>query len=178
MPNIEQRYEAATGYARRALALVEDSPAFYNLIDRYAASVKTEPYRNDLARVEQRWLRASTDFDRARIARDAELVADRIQETLPGAPQDRQRTNLARGETPTSTPATSYAQEFWRQADELWTSAGSKAGSAGKWLFVVAGLVLGARLVGVWPAKRNERIGDALNRGLARLATERDREEP
>src|SRR5437588_8248349 len=104
MANIEQRYEAATAYVRKAVAVVEqgnnaEDPITAG-IEWYAARTKTEPVRSELARIEARWLRATSEFDRARVARDAELLADRTQESLPGAPQNRVRTNLAAGEQP------------------------------------------------------------------------------
>src|SRR5437660_491586 len=114
MPTVEGRYAAATRYVRRAIATVENQPFTYvvdpitGLVEWYAGRTKTEPARNDLSRIEARWLRATTDIERARVARDAERLADRVQEALPGAPQDRDRTNLFKGERPTSTPTTSY----------------------------------------------------------------------
>ena len=38
-----------------------------------------------------------------------------VEESLPGAPQDRARTNLYAGETPRGTPATTYGQELAMQ---------------------------------------------------------------
>lgn len=118
MATIEQRYLAAVAYVRRAIERVERQnlsviPAL-SAIEWYAGRTKTESSRNELERIEARWLRAANDIDRARIAREAELLADRVQENLPGAPQDRTRTNLTKGEVATSTPATSYLGEAER----------------------------------------------------------------
>ena len=99
----------------RAIATVEKGPSTWNPITRaiesYAGKTKTEEVHNDLRHIQDRWDVARSDIERASIARDAELLADRVQENLPGAPQDRQRTNLWKGETPKSTPATSYGGE-------------------------------------------------------------------
>jgi hypothetical protein len=76
------------------------------------AAVKTAPARGELARLEARWSKAKTDKERAAIARDAELLADRVEEDLPGAPQSRRRTDLYPGEVPSATPATSFLGEL------------------------------------------------------------------
>jgi hypothetical protein len=170
MTTIEKRYEAAIGYAHRAIGLVE-VPSM-NVIEWYAGRVKTEPYRNELSRIEAQWLRATSEEQRTRVARDAELLADRIQETLPGAPQDRQRTNLTGGEKPTSTPATSYGQEIERQAGEVWTSIGAVADRA---VSLGGAILIGGGLLLAWKAldhfkRRQAGEGAALNRGLTRIA--------
>jgi hypothetical protein len=153
MPSVEERYEAATAYVRRAVAIVEAAAVGYindpitGLVEWYAGRNKTEPARNELARIEARWLRAASDVDRARIARDAELLADRTQESLPGAPQNRQRTNLYKGEQQESKRSTSYYGEVASQAEDHLDWAIGKvsdgAKSIGKWLLVGGGLVLG-----------------------------------
>jgi hypothetical protein len=106
----EERYHAAVDYVRRAIAAI--MPAWWNIIERPAAEQKTAPYQNELTHIEARWSGAKTDQERAAIARDAELLADHTQETMPGAPQNRQRTNLWKGETPKHAPATSYLNEL------------------------------------------------------------------
>jgi sugar phosphate isomerase/epimerase len=122
MATVEERYMAATAYVRRAVDVVEERGITYlidpvtGIVEWYAGKTKTQQPRNELTRIEARWLRTATDTDRAAVARDAELLADRVQESLPGAPQDRVRTNLYEGETPKGTPATSYAQEVAMQA--------------------------------------------------------------
>src|SRR5437899_98659 len=114
MPTVDDRYRAATGYVRRAVETVEKRGVGFaedpitGMIEWYSGRTKTETPRNELARVEARWLRATNDKDRVTVARDAELLADRVQESLPGAPQDRVRTNLFKGEVQTSTLETSY----------------------------------------------------------------------
>src|SRR5262249_61533156 len=113
MPTAEQRYKAANDYIERAIVAVESGSVWSylhplgGLAETLAGPYKTETARNELERIEARWLRATTDAERARIARDAELLADRAQENLPGAPQDRPRTNLYPGQGPNGTPATS-----------------------------------------------------------------------
>lgn len=160
MPTIAERYEAATAYVRRAIAIVEDRPLAYvvdpvsGAIEWYAGRIKTGPARSDLEKVEARWMRSANDLDRARVARDAELLADRVQETLPGAPQDRKRTNLYPGEQQTSTPATSYYEAVADQAADVAHAGGVFAGAAidavatvGKWLLVGGGVVLATKVV-------------------------------
>ena len=185
MPTVEQRYVAATEYARRAIKVVEAGPAVWDPVSKaiewYAGRTKTEPVKNDLRRIEQRWLFATSDAERARVARDAESLADRIQEVLPGAPQDRQRTDGNNGAPPTFTPATSYGQEVERQAEHVWTTvkdtanrATEGATSIGKWLLVGGGLLLGIKAVDYLREREQHRAaddGDALNRALERLAT-------
>lgn len=172
MPTAKERYEAATKYVERAIAKVEMPPITAGVIpllggiEAYAGHLKTEAARNDLAHIEARWLRATSDDERTRIARDAELLADRVQESLPGAPQDRARTNLYKGEIQTSAPATSYGQEVGRQAEEMWHWAKHAAGGIadeareiGKWLLFGGGLVLAIKVVGLVREnqRRNER---------------------
>ena len=160
MATIKDRYTAATEYVRRAITAVESKPLAYaidpvtGLIEWYAGRTKTEPARNELMRIEARWMRATSEIERARIARDAELLADRVQETLPGAPQDRKRTNLYAGEHQTSTPATSYYGEVADEAVELGSYAKGFAGSAldgiasvGKWLLLGGGVLLALKTV-------------------------------
>jgi hypothetical protein len=72
MATVEYRYEVATAYVTRAVARVEAAPALVNLVDRYAARLKTASVRDALAQIQARWLRASSDADRAVVARDAE----------------------------------------------------------------------------------------------------------
>jgi hypothetical protein len=194
MPTVEERYAAATAYVRRAVAAVEDRAISYavdpitGLVEWYAGRTKTEPARNELARIEERWLRTTNDIDRARVARDAELLADRVQESLPGAPQNRQRTNLWHGELQQATPATSYDGEVVSQAGEYWDWANGKgeslsdeAKSLGKWLLIGGGVVLGWKLVDLL-RKRQHTVEarsagatrQALNAALTRVAARRD----
>src|SRR5579862_3628522 len=133
MPTVEQRFKDASAYVHRAIAVVENGPPTFDpltgAIEWYAGRKKTESARTEVDRIEARWLRATTDVDRARIARDAELLADRVQESLPGAPQDRKRTNLFKGEKETSTPASSYAQETRGQLSEYGNWISGKLGA-------------------------------------------------
>ena len=76
--------------------------------------------RYEVAQLKARWLRSTTGAERERVARDAELLADRVQENLPGAPQDRKRTNLYKGEAQKSTAATTYASEVAHRAVAAW----------------------------------------------------------
>lgn len=108
--SVEDRYHAAVEYVRRAIAAI--TPSILEFWERPAAEAKTAPYRNELTRIEARWSQAKNAEERTTIAHDAELLADHTQETMPGAPQDRQRTNLWKGETQQHAPATSYGKEL------------------------------------------------------------------
>lgn len=191
MPTVQERYAAATAYVRRAISTVEDRGLAYaidpitGLVEWYAGKTKTTEPRNELAHIQARWLRATTDDERAKIARDAELLADRVEESLPGAPQDRARTNLYKGETPKGTPATSYAQEVDNQAGEVWgwikdkaNFAANEASSIGKWLLVGGGVVLAWKGVDYLRERERNRVRSAsgrmqraLNASLVRVAT-------
>lgn len=156
MPTVQERYTAATSYVRRAIADVADRGVLFALdpitgfIEWYAGRAKVEEPQHELERIEARWLRATTDDARATIAHEAELLADRIEENLPGAPQDRPRTNLYADEIQRSTAATGYQQEFDRQATDVWNGlatrakeSGHAASGIGKWLLAGGAAVLG-----------------------------------
>lgn len=190
MATVEERYQAAIAYVERAIATVEKGPSTWNpitlAIESYAGRTKTEQVRNDLRQVEDRWKAGGSDADRAPIARDAELLADRTQESLPGAPQDRQRTNLWKGEKPTSTPATSFGGEARHQAEDSashavrWVRAKAKAvrdeidhpWGIGKWLLIGGGVVVAWSLVRPSSSDRRQSQARALNRQLAEAANE------
>jgi hypothetical protein len=194
MATVEQRYTAATAYVHRAIAAAEQVSVGYaldpvtGLIEWYAGKTKTEQPRQDLARIEARWLRATTDEGRATVAREAELLADRVEESLPGAPQDRARTNLYSGEVPKGTPATSYDQEVGAQAHAVWSwlkdtaSAGAhQASSIGKWLLVGGGVVLGWKVFDYLRERERNRLRSAptggeraLNASLEQVAETRN----
>ena len=184
MATIAERYNAATDYVRRAVRHVETgafrtpmSLWFPGLAAELAGGqVKTEPVKNELSRLETRWSRAISDIDRARVARDAELLADRVQESLPGAPQDRERTNLYAGEQQSSTAETSYGDAFTEQAGDTWDwvkeTASELSGAAqgiGQWLLVGGGILLGIKTIDYLrerEEKRNERVASAERRRL------------
>jgi hypothetical protein len=162
MATVEQRYETASEYVKRAIRTVELGalhswgsilPAVF-ATETYAGQVKTESAKRDLAQVEARWLRAASDIDRARVARDAELLADRVAENLPGAPTDWSRTNLYPGEGARTTSASTYASEAQVQVEGAWSWIKREAGEAidetktiGRWLLVGGGVLLGIKLV-------------------------------
>jgi hypothetical protein len=177
MPTVEERYRAATAYVRRAIVAVEDRGVVYAIdpvtgfVEWYAGNVKTGQPRADLARIEARWLRATRDDERAQIARDAELLADRVEENVPGAPQDRLRTNLYSGETPTAAPPTTYYGEAASQAGEVWgwvkdtaSSAAEGAASVGKSLLIGGGVVLGWKLFDYLRERERDRVRSASGR--------------
>lgn len=190
MASVEERYKAATAYVRRAVTTVENRGIAYavdpitGLIEWYAGRTKTEPARNELARIDDRWLMAKSDIERAKVARDAELLADRVQETLPGAPQDRRRTNLWEGEDQKSTPATSYYGEVADQANETWgwlkdkaSYVADEAGTLAKFLLVGGGVVVAWKLVDYLRAREQQKQTRSssgtrrqLNTNLARVA--------
>lgn len=174
---IEERYKRAVAYVHRAVERVERAGFDSSVVDWYAARNETAPARNEVARIEARWLRATNDLDRARIARDAELLADRVQESLPGAPQDRERTNLWHGEVPASTPATSFADELERQAHNAWDwtknairQTGNDAASIATWLLVGGGILLAVKLFGTSEKRQAVAARRLVNRGLERVA--------
>jgi hypothetical protein len=114
-----RRFSESAQYIRRAIGEVRTAAPWWNPIDQHAARLKTEPYEHELIRLERRWELATADKDRDAIARAAELLADRTQETLPGAPQDRQRTNLFKGEAVSHAPATSSRGEVRAVVDRI-----------------------------------------------------------
>jgi hypothetical protein len=189
MPTVQERYQAATDYVRKAVATVETQNVGYTLdpvtgiAEWYAGRTKTAPVRDELSRIEDRWKKASGD-ERAKIASDAEGLADRTQESLPGAPQDRKRTNLYKGEKPTATAATSYEKEVGKQAGDVAHWASDKAGGLldgitgiSKWLLVGGAVFTGWKLID-YLGKREGRNADAverqLNANLARAAEDRN----
>lgn len=191
MATVEERYTAATAYVRRAIAVVEDRPLSYlfnpvtGTIEGYAGRTKTATARSDLARIEARWMRATSDAERAQVSRDAELLADRVQENLPGAPQDRQRTNLFPGEKQASTPATSYGDELADQAAEtlklgrgILGDAADGLATVGKWLLLGGGVLLSLKTVDyLRERERRQSAGSeqrTLNANLARVANQRN----
>jgi hypothetical protein len=138
---------------RRAIKLVEGGPPAFDpatkVIEWYAGSKKTAPVQSELDQIERRWMFARNDVERARVARDAELLADRTKESLPGAPQDWKRTNLFKDEKETHAHPTSYAQEVEHQAGEVWgwlkdtaSGAASEVKGLGTWLLVGGGVLL------------------------------------
>ena len=169
MATIQQRYEAATGYVSRAVLVVEEGPSAYDpisgLIEWYAGRKKTEAARGELSRIQDRWMRATNELERARVARDAELLADRVKENLPGAPQDWKRTNLVKGEKETHAPATSYAGEVHEQAAAAWGWARETAGGVaqaasgvGKLVLIGGGALLAWKAVGLLRARQRRNV--------------------
>lgn len=191
MATVEERYTAATDYVRRAIAVVEGRPVSYlfnpvtGAIEWYAGRTKTTTARSDLSRIEARWLRATSDIERARIARDAELLADRVQENLPGAPQDRERTNLFPGEKQSSTAATCFDDELASEAAELLGRGRSFFGDAvdgiatiGKWLLIGGGVLASIKAIDYLRERERRRSGGSderrLNASLADVANQRN----
>jgi hypothetical protein len=186
MATIEQRYDAATRYVERAIDVVDNGPRVFDplsaAIELYAGRTKTQYARVELRSIEARWLRATNDVDRARVARDAELLADRVEESLPGAPQDRARTNLYPGELPTGTAATSFDDEAQRQAHSVWTWLGDRADAAtseaktvAKWLLVGGGVLVGWKALTLVRGRHRNRRSRAqarrvINERLAEVA--------
>ena len=145
---VVNRYHDAIAYIDRAIDVVDNSGAW---IDReFANPHKIEVPRYEVKQLRARWLRSTSDAERTHVARDAELLADRVEENLPGAPQDRKRTNLFKGETPTATPATRYGAELAHRAVAAWDWFNQEAKQAS----TPASLLLwgGALAVGYWAA--------------------------
>lgn len=119
MATIQERYDTATAYVQRAVTVTKLSALNPILL------LRPDPANiaaNELDKLRVRWARATNDLERAVVARDAELLADRIEENLPGAPQDWKRTNLYPGEVPHSTPALSFLSELKREIADDWMS--------------------------------------------------------
>lgn len=117
MATIQERYDAATAYVEHAVKVTKLSPINPILLLRPDPAAVAA---NELSRLRGRWARSTNDLERAAVARDAERLADRVEENLPGAPQGWQRTNLFPGETPRSTPPLSFLAEFKREAADDW----------------------------------------------------------
>ena len=136
-------------------------------------------------RVEARWLRATRDDERRQITRDAELLADRVEESLPGALQNRERTNLYEDERRIATPPTSYYGEVSSQTGEMWSSLKDAANRAAETASVIentlllgGGLLLGWKVFGYLRDRQRQhtrgadgRTRGALNASLERAAT-------
>lgn len=190
MATVAERYKAATDYVHRAITVVESVHIGYaidpvtGLVEWYAGRTKTAQSRGELDRIEARWQRATSDNMRVVVAREAELLADRVEESLPGAPQDRPRTNLFVGEIVRATPPTSYAAEVNAQARQELGDATNKvrAGAGvGKWLLAGATVALGWKALDVF--RRHERRDQMraasgerrrLNASLTRVANDSD----
>jgi hypothetical protein len=193
MATVEDRYKAATAYVRRAIDAVKPS-AFYwinpvtGAASWYAGHEKTRVATSDLERIEDRWLLAKIDDERAKVARDAELLADRIQESLPGAPQDRVRTNLYAGEPQKKAEATSYLGEVSNTVGDAWnwlkktaSDASEKASTVEKWLVIGGGGLLAWKALDYLSAREHNRVrlaasdvDDELNTSLEEAAEQRD----
>jgi hypothetical protein len=147
------RYEAAMKY-------VSDQLVSWTANHIGAAFVSvTEPYVNDYTSIKSRWA-AANDSNRSAIMLEAEALANRVQQTMPGATMGTwRRTNLDPGETPRTTPDISYAKEVKGTAAEQ--AAAVQAAAAGmkkkledtfKWpwwgtALIVSGLAVGAAAV-------------------------------
>jgi hypothetical protein len=89
MVTVEERFAAATAYLRRCVSIVEERSIGYvtdpvtGLVEWYVSKTKTQPASNEIARIEMRWLRATTDDQRHQIALDAEALAAHTTQTLP-----------------------------------------------------------------------------------------------
>ncbi len=187
MATVVERYQAATDYVKRAVHSVETSVGWASVVpailatEIYANQLKVETTRRDLAAVEDRWYRATSDLERERIAREAELLADRVEENLPGAPSDRTRTNLYPGEQSHTTPSTSYVGHAGDEVHEALSWLKDKADavayeakSIGRLVLVGGGVLLGIKAFRYLrerePRKPTRDPGRALNRSLERAA--------
>jgi hypothetical protein len=88
MSTVEDRYRAATGYVRRAVAAVEQQPIGYRLapggkVEWFAARDLAGPFRAALLQIEGAWLRAASDDARRQTAERAEALALRAIDALP-----------------------------------------------------------------------------------------------
>lgn len=182
MSTIVERYELARSYVERAIAVVERAALASSVVplldgfEWYASRLRTETARNDYSRIDARWLRSTTDGERSGIAKQMELLADRVAESLPGAPQDWQRTNLAAGEKPANAKTASLGEELRAQAAESWAAVETNVVRPAA--SIVGWLLTGLAAVGGWRLWRQLRGEDAderrrLNRALARAAAQK-----
>ena len=154
-----ERYQAAIDYVERAIATAQAPPLWSTVIpavalaSMYGGNLATTTARQDLVAIKKRWAAASSDTERDQVARDAELLADRVEENVPGAPTDRQRTNLFSGEVPSSTPAASFPSAIVdevkadaKAAAEVVDKVGDELAGVGKWLLLGGALLGGAYL--------------------------------
>ena len=171
MATATERYNRATSYAHHAIASVSRSMWSVGVFDYYGNQEKTKTARQDLERIEARWWRASVESERNLIARDAELLADRIKENLPGAPLDWQRTNLAAGEIEKTQPPTTFASDLNDRANEVWAWASGAAERTthgvtqiGAFVLIGGGLLLGSQVVSLLRGKQANRLLVSLER--------------
>ena len=157
----ERRYEAAKAYVDRAVATVI-ALGMYSPFDQIAAREKTAPVISDAKKLDAKWLRATTETAREALAREAENLADRTKENLPGAPSDWKRTNLYKGEAEKQTAATTYAAAV---ADE----ASLRVGQVGQGL--------GALFSGLGGAAKLALVGGAVFVGFKLVSAFRSRED-
>ena len=192
MPTVEERYGAATAYVRRAVDAVKPSVLYWvnpvtGATSWYAGHEKKKVPEAELEKIEDRWLLAQSDAERATVARDAELLADRVEESLPGAPQDRTRTNLYQGEEQKHADATSFIGAFTNEAGTAWNwlkqktdGATQRGANVGKWLVVGGGALLAWKTLGYLTTREQNRTrmaGDMeneLNASLEQVADSRD----
>ncbi len=157
----ERRYALAKEYVNHAVATVL-ALGLYSPVDQIAARDKTAPVISDANKIEKKWLRATSDKERDAIAREAENLADRTKENLPGAPSNWKRTNVYRGEVEKQTPATNYAGEVVDEATLRAKQVGggvgalfSGLGGAAKLALAGGAIFLGWKLVSAFtPAER------------------------
>ncbi len=93
MPTVDERYAAATDRVRATMAAFARQPIGYALDGQGAARwyngrQEAAALAGELAPIETRWLRASTNEERERAARDAEQLADRAAPIVRGCERD------------------------------------------------------------------------------------------
>jgi|GEM_PF-2444716 len=138
-----ERYHAALAYIRRALTATEAS--WWNALEWRASELKQAPFKAELAKLQARFASKLDAKTLETVARDAELLADRTKETLPGAPPDWKRTNLYTGEVEKQTAATSFFGEVVGGNDP---NDPKRASFNLKRALVVGGAVAGAVILG------------------------------
>lgn len=182
MSTTVERYESARRYVERAVAAVEHEALTSSVVpvldgfEWYGSRLRTETARNDRSRLEARWLRATTDKERVGIARDMELLADRVAESLPGAPQDWKRTNLGKNEAASATAKPSLSDELKAEAGSTWSTIESQVARPAT--SILGWLAAGALAVGgwkLWQFVRSDEGGERrrLNRALERIVARR-----
>ena len=156
----ERRYEAAKAYVDRAVATVL-ALGMYSPMDALGAREKTAPVVSDTKKLDAKWLRATTETVREALAKEAENLADRTKENLPGAPPDWKRTNLYKGETEKQAAPTTYAgavaEEASLRAHQVGQGLGflaSGLGGVAKLGLLGGAVFLGLKLVSAFESRR------------------------
>ena len=157
-PTAKERYDAAMLYAKREVAQREAMGLGTNIIDLLAIRNEIAPFKSDIVKIESLWKKAVGESGKNAAAREAELLADRVQELLQGASQARTKTNTSNrsGIVPTGAPDDGYTErEKSAPVQDYWWHVKSEAKSdldavknKFKWPWWGTALIIGGVAVG------------------------------